>query len=147
MIKLVGFVFVVSAFTLCGFHFASRVEERHRQLKLVVKMLGEIKILLEYGVMTKGEIFSKIFTDENYIVFDIKNLSLSMLDDNEKQNLTDFYNQFGTTDLQGQLYTLEMYKNTFSESCEEHKALKDNKCRLMRTSGVLLGIFLCLMFI
>lgn len=147
MIKIAGFLGVIICTTALGFKYASNVESHCVMLRNVIKMLEEMQILLEYGVLTKDEIFKKIFLKPKYEIFDNTNLSESLLSQKEKEMLSDFYNQFGLTDLQGQLRYLQIVKSFFAESYDELKNEKSNKCKLYRTSGILSGIFICLILI
>lgn len=147
MIKLCGFFCLILSTTLAGFSFAKNIEERYSQQKLSLKMLDEIEIYLEYGVMTKDEIFTRIYENHSYDILREERLNETSLIQTEKSRLFEFYKSFGKTDLQGQLKYLEMVRAFFKESNAELKEIKNNKCRLYRTAGILSGIMVSLLLV
>lgn len=147
MFKLIGALGVISSCGFLGFSFASKIEKRLYNTGKIINMLEEFEIFLNYGVMTKQEIFGKIFEKNEYSDYSEEKISECVLSEDEKAAVKDFYRQFGTTDLQGQLSAVLMYKKLFEESYKDQKAVKENKCRLYRTAGILSGIFICLLLV
>lgn len=147
MIKLVGLMGIFLSLTLVGFSKAGDIQTRLSQLKTAHCMLEEIEIYLEYGVMTKYEIFEKVLSQEKYSFLTEQTICESKLDENEINHILSFYNQFGTTDLQGQLSYLKMTKEFITESVTQLKGDISNKCKLYRSSGILVGIFVCIILI
>lgn len=144
MLKALGYIALISAFSSAGFFVSGDIAKHYEEQKSVIKMLNEIKILLEYGVFTKRELFEKVFSSDEFSKFSEENLASSKLSEKEQNSLSEFYNQFGKTDLNGQLSTIEIYLNEFALGAEELRQAKDNKCRLARTAGILCGVFVCL---
>lgn len=147
MVKLLGMIAVVASTTLIGFFSSREIESRSSQLEKAILMLDEIEIYLKFGVLRCDEIFDKISEKKDYDLLCENNLEKTSLLPKEKQVLYDFYKQFGTTDLDGQLSALSMYRSVISQSCDELNKIKQNKCRLLRTAGVLAGIFVCLVLV
>ena len=147
MIKTAGFIIVVITTTVYGFILSEDIITHHKQLCLVMRMLDEIRIRLEFNLSTREELFSFIFSKAEYGIFKTDCLGNSKLSESEKRMLLDFYNQLGTTDIQGQLSQIEMYKKDFQYKLSEHLKTKDNRCRLLRTGGALVGVFVCLLLV
>lgn len=147
MIKIAGFLAVMISTTVTGMTMSESIIKRYNQLKTVIRMLNEIKTRLEYHLPTKEEMFGFIFSKKEYSLFKTDNLSLTKLSDNERKILRDFYDQFGKTDLKSQLSSLEIYIKDFELELYELTRIKDNRCRLLSTGGVLSGIFICLLLI
>ena len=147
MIKTAGFIIVILTTTIYGYILSEDIISHHKQLCSVIRMLDEIKIRLEFNLSTREELFRFIFSKAEYEVFKADNLLNSKLGENEKRMLLDFYNQLGTTDIQGQLSQIEMYKKDFQYELSELLKTKDNRCRLLRTGGALVGVFVCLLLV
>jgi len=147
MIKTAGFIIVILTTTIYGYILSEDIILHHKQLCSVMRMLDEIKIRLEFNLSTREELFGFIFSKAEYEIFKADNLFNSKLSENEKRMLLDFYNQLGTTDIQGQLSQIEMYKKDFHYELSELLKTKDNRCRLLRTGGALVGVFVCLLLV
>lgn len=147
MLKILGLASVVFSTTAMGFNLASNIENHCGVLRRTLEMLEEMQILLEYGVQTKEEIFTKIFSLDRYAIISQSNLEDTLLSQSEKEQLSEFYDRFGLTDLQGQLSYIQMIKSFFNHNLCELEKTKANKCKLYRTAGVLAGILLCLIII
>ncbi len=147
MIKTAGFIIVILTTTIFGFILSEDIITHYKQLSLVIRMLDVTRIRLEYNLSTREELFGYIFSKKEYEFFKADNLKKSKLSENEKRMLLDFYNQLGTTDLQGQLSQIEMFKRDFDYELSELKKTKDNRCRLFRTGGALVGVFVCLLLV
>lgn len=147
MTKLVGMLSVLVALSLLGFFKADEIQKRYAQLRLGICMLDEFKIWLEYGVMTRTEIFDRVFLQKKYLTLKEENLDKALITQRDANALAEFYSQFGKTDLQGQLSYLNMTKELLTQSLTELKSVMDNKCKLYRTSGILAGIFVCIILI
>lgn len=145
MIKIAGFIAVIVSTTLVGMTLSENISKRHNQLRSVIRMIKECKIRLEYNLPTKDELLSYLFGKPEYTKFKADKLDLTKLTDNEKNRLVEFYNQLGNSDLQSQLLNIEIYIKDFENQLSELDRTKDNHCRLLRTGGVLTGIFICLL--
>lgn len=126
---------------------SENISSHIKQLSTIIKMLEEFKIRIEYQLPTKDELFDYIFKNSSYKSFKECNLASTRLTSEEKELICSFYSQLGTTDLQGQLSMIEIYKKDFSNQLSKLSDNKDNKCRLLRTGGLLTGIFICLLLI
>ncbi|MBE6837259.1 MAG: hypothetical protein E7509_04600 [Ruminococcus sp.] len=147
MIKIAGFIAVIISTSLIGMTLSENITKRYSQLRNVIRMLSEFKTRLEYHLPTREELFSYVFSKNEFKLFESRNLHLTKLNDNEKQLLTDFYNQLGSSDLQSQLSSIEIYIKDFEKELSELAAIKDNRCRLLSTGGVLSGFFICLLLV
>ena len=70
-----------------------------------------------------------------------------MISHNERQVLNDFFLKLGKTDLYSRLNLIKMYKSVITESYDMISEISKNKCRLYRTSGILVSMMLCLLLI
>lgn len=148
MIKIAGAAAIVISTAYIGFLKASSFEKRISALKLVVRMIEQVKILLNYSLLTTGEIIDKLSENNEFSsIVGMKNSGISCLSQYENQLLAGFWEQLGTTDLESQLSSAEMFKRTFEEDLSSLKEVKDSKCRLYRTMGILTGLFISVMLV
>lgn len=148
IVKLIGAASVIIAGTYIGFDRSAALEKRLSALKNIIRMFDETEILMNYGAFTTGEILERLSANECFEKI-IKNEGTvtRCLAEDENKLVSDYFSQLGTTDLQGQISALKMYKTAFAERFSDLKAVKDEKCRLYRTMGILAGLFVCVILV
>ncbi len=157
---------IIGAASLIGISASDKLKSRADELEMIVHMLEETKILIRYKAMTVFDIVQAL--KENVIINQldfIKKLEpaietpfyisweksivnmQSSLKDSDKKLLKSFGRSLGSSDIDGQLSNIEVYKEDFARI----KATADNefqkKSRLYRSLGVLSGMFLSIMLI
>ncbi len=148
MIKLIGAAAIVIAASGIGFYKARCLEKRLSTLVKAARMLGEIKIALNYSLMTTEDIITFLETNSSLKqLAEQRNGSISCLSERENQLLADFWAQLGSSDLESQLSSADMYIAELEEDISEIRESKEAKCRLYRTMGILSGLFICIMLI
>ena len=70
-----------------------------------------------------------------------------VLDEEEREKLREFFCTLGTTDLDGQLSSLEYYSAYFSDRYSAVGQESLSKCRLYRSMGILAGVFVAVILI
>lgn len=148
IVKLIGAASVIIAGTYIGFDKSAVLGKRLSTLRNILRMFDETEILMNYGAFTTGEILERLRENECFEKIINKDSSVTRcLAEDEKRLLNEYFSQLGTTDLQGQLSALKMYKNAFTEKFSDLKAVKDEKCRLYRTMGILAALFVCVILV
>lgn len=152
MIKMIGCAAIILSGTYSGFLFAARLEKRKNVLKTVSCLMNETEIYLSGEVMTTENIISSLCAKKEYKeIIDCclhkKGDCLEVISHNERQVLNDFFLKLGKTDLYSQLNLIKMYKSVITESYDMISEISKNKCRLYRTSGILVSMMLCLLLI
>ncbi|NLZ45920.1 MAG: hypothetical protein GX896_04430, partial [Clostridiales bacterium] len=116
----------------------------------------EIGILLGFNVYTSDEILDhlKSSSELNELDFFIKDSNINNINDkiigtnilsaDEKELLSGFFSHLGSTDLQGQIASVKMYSKAFQEKYNDFKEIKEEKTRLYRSMGFLVGVFICI---
>lgn len=148
IVKLIGAASVIVAGTYIGFDKSAVLEKRLSMLRNILRMFDETEILMNYGAFTTGEILERLSENECFEKIINKDSSVTRcLAEDEKRLINEYFSQLGTTDLQGQLSALKMYKTAFAEKFSDLKAVKDEKCRLYRTMGILAALFVCVILV
>lgn len=148
IVKLIGAASVIIAGTYIGFDKSAVLEKRLSTLRNILRMFDETEILMNYGAFTTGEILERLSESECFEKIINKDSSVTRcLAEDEKMLINEYFSQLGTTDLQGQLSALKMYKTAFAEKFNDLKAVKNEKCRLYRTMGILAALFVCVILV
>lgn len=160
-VRIFGAVMIVACSTLWGFYCSYRLKLRVRFLADFSEFLAALQTNIRYF---GGDIFSLIkisapssiafilgderasFPDfwKNSIAKIPKSYSLKADDYSE---LFEFGNLLGTTDVEGQLSHIQIYKNTFEQILKDAQSESKTKSRLFKTLGFFAGAALALMII
>lgn len=166
MIKIIGVIIIMAASGMTGIYFAEKLKMRKSELGTIAYLIDEIAVLIRYKAMPVFEIMAnlknnqmlgsldfigKLDDDENTSFRQAWENSVTQsqtaLSDADKNLLKAFGSSLGTSDINGQLSTLELYKDSFkkleSDACESY----EKKSRLYRTMGFLIGAFISIMLI
>lgn len=137
------------------------------RLELIRKMFNDTSTLMRYRALKLIEIIHELAKDKAYSVFDfLKNAEnnysteipfYSVWEDaicadvtlsNEEKNLLDeFGSGLGTSDIDGQLAMIDIYKEKVCTLIESAKSEYEKKGKLYRSLGVLSGITLAVFLI
>ena len=162
MIKLAGCILITAACTKMGFMAASVKTDQMKYLKLLRRLICEIKAMTEGG-LTFGEILSRLIDKKEYADFEflsvdaaspdvrrelLDKLSRSVLFDSEsKQTAYGFFEHLGATDLNGQLAYISMALSVLDEQIDSLSENFSAQVRLCRVLGILSGAFISVMLI
>lgn len=166
MIKLIGILSIVFSAGLIGIMSAERLKKRASELSLIGYMIDEISILIRFKAMPVYEIATLLKAGKSGEKLDfIKKLDdsgttsfskaweksvtecQSPLSETDKALLISFGSSLGTSDIDGQLSTLEMYKTSFKKLEKDALKICEEKSRLYRSMGFLTGAFISVMLI
>jgi len=166
MIKIIGIFALVISSSLIGITASEKLKNRVSELNLIKYMLEEIAILIRYKAMTVYEIIGTLKKNEGFKKLEfIDGFTINMQNsfatswgeniDKAKSSLTkadiellkSFGGTLGTSDIDGQLSTIEVFKGNFSKLEKDARHIYEQKSRLYRSLGVLIGAFISIMLI
>lgn len=166
MIKYVGIIAIIISSALVGITLSDKLKKRVKEINSINHMLDEISILIRYKAMTVYEIINVLRENQMYnsLTFlnqiscnvqmpfseawekSIDNMQ-SDLNSSDKKLLKSFGCSLGTSDISGQLSSIEVFKADFSKIENDAIVLYDKKSKLYRSLGILCGMFLSIMLI
>ena len=167
MLKYAGLALIISVCAFAGCYFSSALAARLTVLKKMDYLIDEIIILLRYKASTVYEIIEHIAENERFsdFVF-ISNISHdgensfqsdwcksleanppTSLKAGDLQILADIGRNLGTSDIEGQISTLNLQRNNLKSLIISAEADCEKKSKLYRSLGVLVGAFISVMLI
>lgn len=166
MLKIFGAIAIVIATSLIGIMSSDKLKQRVKEINLINYMLEEISILIRYKAMTVYEIVENLkgnpvfnqLTFLNNIEFNLQmpfkiawesniDSMQSALKQSDLKMLKSFGATLGTSDIDGQLSTIAVFKENFSQLEKEAITNYEKKSKLYRSLGVLSGAFISIMLI
>ena len=115
-------------------------------------MFGKIEIMIRYRKATVRNMIETIRSDSEFDlaapVFDgigSRTNALSLLSDEERQQLDAFVSSLGTTDEQGQLAVIKLYSTGFESSLKTALENERKYFKLYASLGLLGGLFITAM--
>jgi stage III sporulation protein AB len=155
VLKYIGLFLSFMFFTALGVFKSHRLSLRKEQINEILIFLNKISTSIRYK---NDDIFSLVECCVSSSLAPLKNVNkdygnyekaISNLPFNkeDKALLKDFFSQLGTTDVEGQLSHIELYKEFFSEHYERAKSDIEKKSKLYRMSGLFAGLAFVVMFI
>lgn len=169
MIKAAGIFLLIITTSLAGIAFSKRLTERVKLLAQIRLMLEELSIQIRYQSSTVAELLESLRQNPQLAqlsFFDTvqKNLCAGQpfadawctgvahfseisLQKEDTLLLKSIGLSLGTSDVEGQLSTLELHKSTVGQLLERAIAERDKKTKLYRSLGVLTGVFLSILFL
>ncbi len=166
IMKLIGIIAVMLSCTLVGMFFSDKLKARVRELTNINYMFEQISVLIRYKALTVYEIIDALKENEicktlsfltNFRHLEDKSFELEWIDCinsseselrlEDKRVLKSFGNVFGTSDIDGQLADIEVFRQNFSELTNKAKEDYDKKSKLYKSLGVISGAFISIMLI
>lgn len=164
MLNLWGSILLIAAGMLAGCAVSDMYKRRILLHKKLLRMYSETAILLEYSLMTFGEIVEHFRTSGEYNEFsflsvdsDSHDIRQAVLDGIDAWNsgleysavigLKSFFQTLGTTDIQGQLSYARLAALSQQRLIESVEDTYRQKSRFSRTFGTLFGAFAAIMLI
>ena len=166
MIKLFGIISIIISSSLIGIYSSEKLKNRVKGLNLINYMLEEISILIRYKAMTVYEIVetlkqNQIYNQLSFLNNFDNNMQIPFITKWEKnidemptaltasdlKLLKSFGASLGTSDIDGQLSTIEVFKENFSKLEKDSIAIYEKKSKLYRSLGVLVGAFVSIVII
>lgn len=167
MLKYVGLVLIISISSFSGIYFSATLKARLVALKKINYLIDEIMTLLRYKASTVYEIINHLIKNERFSDFSfLRNIAAdsatsfqldwcNSLEENPPLNLkkddltilADIGRNLGTSDIEGQLSTLNLQQNELKKLISSAEADCERKTKLYRSLGVLVGAFISVMLI
>ena len=165
MIKLILSLVLIITSSLIGNSFSVKISNRRKTLASIYNAITRAKTLICFGGMDTYRVIEEcfcttefplmennLFTDDCQYnkVFEEsvgkinRNFSLTKAD---KELLTQFGSNLGSTDVTGQIAHTELYANLFSERLDIVKTEEQAKSKLFRVLGFSLGCAISLLIV
>lgn len=166
MFKIIGMIVIVISTSMIGISCSEKLKKRAGELGLVCHMIEEMSILIRYKALTVYELIENLkknsmlctlpflneFKADNGLPFktsweeNVVNIH-TFMNDGDIKLLKTLGGTLGTSDIDGQLQSLEVYKADFKLLEKEAIAAYEKKAKLYRSLGLLCGMFVSIMLI
>lgn len=161
-IKIIGAVLVVTAGTVCGFYFSLKLSKRKEFLIAFKDFLSALETNIRYKAddiitlitTSSSSPMLEFFSDNVFSSFMdywnsfVENLPKSYGLTKEDINLIkEFGKNLGTTDIEGQLNHIELYKNHFETQYKKSEDEYKTKSKLYKVLGFFIGAVTALILI
>lgn len=165
MIKLaLSFILIISA-SLIGNTFSQKLTNRRKTLSSIVNAISRMKTLICFGGMDTKRVVEECLCTEDFPLISCENLSTNSAFDKafeesvckisssfsltklDKELLTQFGSQLGSTDVTGQIAHTELYTELFMERLNFVKEQENAKSKLYRVLGFSLGCAISLLIV
>lgn len=147
MIKLLGFVLIVSVGAGIGIRAAERLHSRYRRLTQWYDFIGEVSDKIRLGT----ELLNICSTERAKCLFDIKDYRVTVkaicLKKEETDLIEQFFSGLGMGDTQSGVERCVAFREIILKWVLEAEQEMKSKSRLYSLLGVFCGIFVALIFI
>lgn len=162
MIKLFGCILIILAGAGCGNIMSDKLKSNLITLKTILLLIDETEIMLGSEYMSTNEIIDVLSQKKAYsqlgIFHDINRLDINssmskniqksnLLNNDDKAKLSCFFEELGTTNLNGQLTKLNLCKAYFANAVLIAEQKYDSHAKLYRAMGVLCGAFAAILLV
>lgn len=167
MIRFIGVALIFIASAYVGINLSENIRRKKERFILIRKILSEISEFIRWNSLTMSEIAVRLSNNNEFIRQDfIKNLSDEIqknrsfpqaweraincdktLSDEEKKLLYDAGAALGTTDIDGQLSSLEFYISQADKMAEEENERYKVKGKMYRSLGAVFGAMIGILII
>jgi len=148
LLKVSGMLIIIITCSIAGLIKASTTQKRAEKLE---KFALCTSALAERIHITEGELdflLRQSFPEELIQVTEDKiTLELSFLQDNDISVLEEFISGLGLGDPEGEYKRITAYSKIIKEHSNEAKASALSLCRMYKSCGFLVGLFLCIFFL
>ena len=158
--KLLGAALVLASSMLMGFYLSYRLKRRLKLLNALCELMSSLCTGVRYSrenVITlvrrsSPRLILDVLPDENnprtFLQKTVESLQSSFyLTDNDESLLTDFFSKLGSTDTDGQLEHINIYKISFKTACDNSLEEYKTKSRLYKALGFFVGASIALMIL
>lgn len=167
MIRFLGILLIFTASSSAGMFLSGNIKNKRERLLKERKMLEEISIMIRFNSLTLKEIIYELINTEIYNTFKFlkildKRLNESVpfqemweqsvrnddtLSADEIKLLSELGCSLGTTDAEGQLSTLNIYKTRLDEMIEAETEKYRVKGKMYRSLGVMFGAMIGILIV
>lgn len=163
MLKLTGCMLIILSGTLFGYFRAAILEEKLKNTRMIFQMISNIKIMLSSEYMSTREIVQHLNLDKRFNRADfikmpleediskslsenVKKTSLN-IPQNLKEELSCYFFDFGSTDMDGQIAKVNVFLNQVKEILDETEKNVRSKAMLYRKLAILASIAVVILLI
>lgn len=159
MIKSVGVILIFLFFVLIGMYKSKKYVKHIKLIEKIIFFIKAIEIDIKSYGYTLSELFRNMNIDKDFFIDNNSLISFNkvkikeciqsnqLLKRNEKDDLIQFFDYLGTSDLSGQLIFLDGTLEKFQTKYNELKEKKEQKCKLYSGLGILGGAFVAVLII
>lgn len=167
MIRFIGVAFIFMASAYVGINLSENIRRKKERFILIRKILAEISELIRWNSLTMSEIIVKLTENNEFCKQEFIRLlpdkllethsfpeawerairSDKTLSDDEKKLLFEVGATLGTTDIDGQLSSLEFYISQADKMAEEENEIYKVKGKMYRSLGVAFGAMIGILII
>lgn len=144
ILKAVGLFLVLSVSTLTGFFKAHSLKERQTALSDICISLKELKERIRIERSDISYLLKTCFRDSVNIEGGITKEGLNQKD---KELLCEYLNKAGMADAYSECERISVYITLFEERLASAAEESARLCKLYRSSGFLIGLFICIFII
>lgn len=166
-LKLIGMIMIIMTTSLIGTGLSGSLSERAARLNVIDLMFDRIATLIKFRCMPTGEILRELSGDCSFSALTFLHNSLqyyesgdsfprawqkgveadSSLKNDEKIILLSAGRSLGTSDCDGQLSMIEVFRQNINHLSDSAREESLKKGRLYRSLGVLAGVFISVMLV
>lgn len=167
MIRFLGILLIFTASSSAGMFLSGNIKNKRERLLKERKMLEEISIMIRFNSLTLKEIIYELINTEMYNTFKFLKILDTRLNEtvpfqemweqsvknddtlsvDEKKLLSELGFSLGTTDAEGQLSTLNIYKTRLDEMIEAETEKYRVKGKMYRSLGVMFGAMIGILIV
>lgn len=167
MIRIMGILLIFLTSTVLGMFLSNNIKNKRERLVKERKMLEEISIMIRFNSLTLKEIIYELENEELFCDFKFLKILKLMLDkpisfpeaweqaikkddiisESEKKVLIELGFNLGTTDIDGQLSTLNIYKIRLDKMIEEESEKYRVKGKMYRSLGIMFGAMIGILIV
>lgn len=167
MIRITGILLIFLTSTVLGMFLSNNIKNKRERLVKERKMLEEISIMIRFNSLTLKEIIYELENEELFCDFKFLKILKIMLEkpisfpeaweqaikkddiisESEKKVLIELGFNLGTTDIDGQLSTLNIYKIRLDKMIEEESEKYRVKGKMYRSLGIMFGAMIGILIV
>ncbi len=167
MIRITGILLIFLTSTVLGMFLSNNIKNKRERLVKERKMLEEISIMIRFNSLTLKEIIYELENAELFCDFKFLKILKIMLEkpisfpeaweqaikkddiisESEKKVLIELGFNLGTTDIDGQLSTLNIYKIRLDKMIEEESEKYRVKGKMYRSLGIMFGAMIGILIV
>lgn len=158
---------MVATTSLTGFYLSKGLSEKLKRTENIRRMLDDISTLIRFQALTVYEIVENLSKNSTYsnlefITYVKSSIRVDkpfyeiwqeaiykdkMLSEKERHLLENLGNSLGSSDIDGQISSIDLYKNNAEILMNSARDEYVKKSRLYNSLGVLVGVFISIMLI
>lgn len=159
--RIIGALIIGFSVSAYGFFLTSNLIRINKQIEKIIEIIGAIRVKMQYKSTVLPDIIKELSRVEDFkflflpfegkieryfykICFENKTL---LIEESEKKELYNFFNQLGKTDLENQLILFENYSEIFKKISVSVAQKNKSKIKIYPSLSVLLGLLIVLLML